>query len=91
MSAPSITLRYIDVNAIFADFPPLVRLCPSDELKDAALTKLGIERPPGQPHLTAWTLAMCRENGLPAALPSTAIGDAVLESPAVRSFVWWLA
>jgi hypothetical protein len=68
-----------------------VRLCPSDERKDSALAKLGIERQPGQTHLAAWTLAMCLENGLPAELPSTAIGDAVLESAAVRSFVWWLA
>lgn len=91
MPDPTITLRYLDIDAIFGDFPLLVRICPSAELKDAALTKLGIERPPEQSHLGAWTLAMCRENGLTETLPSTAVGDAVLESMPVRKFVWWLA
>ena len=53
------------------------------------LGKLGITVKEGEAPLTAWTLAMCRKNGLPEELPATAIGDAALEH--CQQWIYFLA
>lgn len=53
------------------------------------LGRLGITVKAGEAPLTAWTLAMCRKNGLPEELPATAIGDAALEH--CQGWVYFLA
>ena len=78
-----IKLRYIDVEFL----SPLTNL--TDEQKDALLERLGIENKDGLPHLSAWVLAMARENGLEEKLPCREIGDAI--DGDVSKFVWLLA
>lgn len=91
MSDQTLTLRFLDVAAVYADFPAWVLLCADDAHKDDALQRLGVAHPPGHTHLQAWILAMCRENGLPEHLPAIEIGAAVAQDRAISSFVWWLA
>lgn len=61
--------------------------------KIAALNQLGITVTEGQKPLHAWILAMCRDNGLPEALPAKEIGNAIYESlnPGPKQFMFWLA
>jgi len=86
----TLTLRFLDVAATYADCPHALLLA-TDALKDDALLRLGIERPTGRTHLQAWILAMCSENGLPTRLPAIEIGEAVAHDRAISAFVWWLA
>ncbi|MCE7980335.1 MAG: hypothetical protein DYG89_04025 [Caldilinea sp. CFX5] len=78
-----IALRYLDIQEAVA-YPPATR-----EQKIRALERLGITVQPDQHPLTAWTLAMCRENGLPEQRPSILIGEAAQEL--CPKWVWWLA
>jgi len=91
MNDPTLTLRFLDVAAAYADLPDWALLCANGAQKDDALQRLGIERPPGRTHLQAWILAMCRENGLPERLPAIEIGEAAAQDRAISAFVWWLA
>lgn len=78
-----ITLRYLDIqNAV--TYPPATR-----EDKIRALARLGITVQPDQHPLTAWTFAMCRENGLPEERPAITIGETAQEL--CPKWVWWLA
>lgn len=78
-----IALRYLDIQEAVT-YPPATR-----EQKIRALARLGITVQPDQHPLTAWTLAMCRENGLPEQRPSIPIGEAAQEL--CPKWVWWLA
>jgi hypothetical protein len=78
-----IALRYLDIQE--AVTYPLA----SREDKIRALARLGITVEPDQHPLTAWTLAMCSENGLPEQRPSVPIGEAAQEL--CPKWVWWLA
>lgn len=78
-----IALRYLDIQEAVT-FPPATR-----DQKIRALTRLGITVQPDQPPIDAWTLAMCRENGLPETLPAHDIGDAAQEL--CPKWLWWLA
>lgn len=88
MNDQTLTLRYLDV---IQDLPARAIYHADDAIKDKALQRLGIERQPGVNHLVAWTLAMCRENGLPERLPADVIGAAVAQDRTALAFIWWLA
>lgn len=80
--AQGILLRYFQIDAKLgkqialytAKFPHNVR-----QMQVDALTKLNITVAEGQPPLTAWVLAMARENGLAEVTPQPQIGGAAAE------------
>ena len=78
-----IALRFLDIQN------PLPIPLPTREDKLRALARLDISVPAGMAPLSAWVLAMCRENGLPETLPSIPIGDVANEL--CPKWVWWLA
>lgn len=78
-----IALRYLDIQEAVT-YPLATR-----KQKIRALERLGIKVQPDQHPLTAWTLDMCRENGLPEERPSIPIGEAAQEL--CPKWIWWLA
>lgn len=78
-----INLRYLEIEDPY-QFPPATR-----EDKARALARLGIAVQSDQSPIDAWTLAMCRENGLPEQRPAITIGEAAQEL--CPRWVWWLA
>lgn len=78
-----IALRYLDIENPVS-YPPATR---ADKIR--ALERLQITVADNQHPLTAWTLAMCRENGLPAVSPPITIGEIAAEL--CPKWVWWLA
>lgn len=78
-----IALRYLDIQN------PLPIPLPTREDKIRALARLNITVPEGMAPLSAWVLAMCRENGLPETLPAIPIGDVANEL--CPNWIWWLA
>lgn len=81
-----IKVRFIDIAEDHPLWPPA-----TTEQKDRVLERLGIKREPDQPPLSAWVLAMCRENGLPEQVPAYEIGAAIADDKELARFIWWLA
>lgn len=92
-----VTVRYFDLGEPGMKASLLCGADTNNELKQKVLTKLGIEWNPWSPTdkrsaLQAWLDQMAKENGLPATRPAhRALGDAILSTPAVGRFVFFLA
>lgn len=89
-----ITLCWLNINdgMIKAEIMAIAEGESIDDVKEAALMKLGIEVQDGESFLNAWSRAMHEENDLEFSIPShPAITDAVMQSAPIMRFVWWLA